>query len=91
MIDVEAQRDSYDIISWDVEPGDVYVFSAMTVHGSPGNSTSDRRRRGYTVRYCGNDVYYDPRYGISEPVLVNELTAGDRLDSKQCPLVYNAG
>lgn len=88
MLDIEADRDAYDIITWDVEPGDVYVFSAMTVHGAPGNATTDRRRRGYTVRYCGNDVYYDPRLGISTPVLVDGLQAGDRLDSEQCPLVF---
>ena len=90
MLDIEAHRDDYDIISWDVEPGDVYVFSAMTVHGSPGNSTTDRRRRGYTVRYCGDDVRYDPRIGTSTPVLVDGLTRGDLLDSAQCPLVFSA-
>jgi len=89
MLDIEADRDAYDIITWDVEPGDVYVFSAMTVHGAPGNATADRRRRGYTVRYCGDDVFYDPRVGISAPVLVDGLAKGDRLDSDQCPLVYS--
>lgn len=90
MLDIEADRGTYDIISWDVEPGDVYVFSAMTVHGAPGNSTSHTRRRGYTARYCGDDVFYDPRLGISVPVLVDGLEPGDRLDSEQCPLVYMA-
>jgi ectoine hydroxylase-related dioxygenase (phytanoyl-CoA dioxygenase family) len=86
--DIEADRDGYDIISWDVEPGDVYVFSAMTLHHASGNSTADRRRRGYTVRYCGDDVRYDPRVGTSQPVLVDGLNKGDLLDSDQCPLVY---
>lgn len=90
MLDIDADRDAYDIITWDVEPGDVYVFSAMTVHGAPGNSTADRRRRGYTVRYCGDDVRYDPRVGTSTPVLVDGLAAGDLLDSEQCPLVWPA-
>ncbi len=90
MLDIEANRDAHDIISWDVEPGDVYVFSAMTVHGAAGNSTTDRRRRGYTARYCGDDVVYNPRPGTSVPVLVDGLEEGDRLDSEQCPLVYSA-
>lgn len=88
MLDIEANRDAYDIITWDVEPGDVYVFSAMTVHGAAGNATTDKRRRGYTVRYCGDDVFYDPRVGTSTPVLVEGLERGDRLDSEQCPLIY---
>ena len=88
MLDIESNRDDYDIITWDVEPGDVYVFSAMTVHGAAGNATNDRRRRGYTARYCGDDVRYDPRVGTSLPVLVDGLRPGDLLDSAQCPLVY---
>lgn len=90
MLDIEANRDEYNILTWDVEPGDVYVFSAMTVHGASGNSTADRRRRGYTVRYCGDDVRYDPRVGTSVPVLVDGLEPGDRLDSAQCPVVFAA-
>jgi len=90
MLDIESNRDDYDIITWDVAPGDVYVFSAMTVHGAPGNTSSTNRRRGYTVRYCGDDVRYDPRMGISTPVLVEGLAAGDLLDSAQCPLVFPA-
>ena len=88
--DIEADRDAYDLISWDLEPGDVYVFSAMTLHYAGGNSTADRRRRGYTVRYCGDDVRYDPRVGTSQPVLVEGLEPGALLDSEQCPVVYSA-
>lgn len=88
--DIQADRDAYDIISWDVEPGDVYVFSAMTLHYAAGNSSATKRRRGYTVRYCGDDVRYDPRVGTSAPVLVDGLEPGDRLDSDQCPVVFSA-
>lgn len=88
MIDVEAERDQHRILTWDLEPGDVYVFNAMTVHGASGNATGDRRRRGYTVRYCGDDVYYDPRPGVSKPVLIDGKTKGERIDSDQCPLIY---
>ncbi len=87
MVDIEADRDRYDIITWDVDPGDVYVFAGMTVHGAAGNSTVDRRRRGYTVRYCGDDVYYDPRVGVSKPLLNDALQVGDRLDSDLFPLL----
>ena len=89
MLDIEGERGRYDIITWDLEPGDVYVFNAMTVHGSSGNSTTNRRRRGYTVRYCGDDVVYEPRPGTAAPVLVDGLSRGDRLDSEQCPLVFS--
>jgi len=87
MLDIESARDGYDIVSWDVEPGDVYVFGGMTVHGAAGNSTPDRRRRGYTVRYCGDDVVYEPRVGISKPILDDSLNPGDPLGGDQFPLI----
>ena len=87
--DIEAARNEYDIVTWDVQPGDVYVFSGMIVHGALGNSTAQHRRRGYTVRYVGDDVRYDPRPGASEPLYTDDLNAGDRLDCPQFPLLYS--
>ncbi|MGI9606778.1 MAG: phytanoyl-CoA dioxygenase family protein [Acidimicrobiales bacterium] len=87
MPDIDATRSDHDIITWDLEPGDVYVFNGMTVHGAGGNTTVDRRRRGYTVRYCGDDVRYDPRIGVSQPILAQELSSGDLLDCEQFPLI----
>jgi hypothetical protein len=57
------------------------------VHGAAGNPTADRRRRGYTVRYCGDDVVYDLRVGVSKPLVNDALQAGDRLDSDLFPLL----
>ena len=88
--DIEAERDKYEIISWDLQPGDVYVFSAMTVHGAGGNKRHDRRRRGYTIRYTGDDVFYEPRTGTSLPLHCEQLNEGDPLDSEQFPLVLES-
>jgi ectoine hydroxylase-related dioxygenase (phytanoyl-CoA dioxygenase family) len=85
--DIEADRENYDIISWDLEPGDVYIFHALTVHGAPGNICKDRRRRGYAVRYIGDDVSYDPRIGVSQPILNDALQPGDPMTSDQNPQV----
>lgn len=85
--DIEAERDRYDIISWDLEPGDVYVFHAMTVHGAGGNQLHDRHRRGYTVRYTGDDVTYDSRIGTSKPLHSDVLNDGDPMDCAQYPLI----
>ena len=41
--DIEAARDEYDIVGWDVEPGDAIVFSAWILHGAPGNAGPNRR------------------------------------------------
>lgn len=90
MPDIEACRDDYDLISWDLNPGDCYVFNGMTVHGAGGNTDEQRRRRGYTVRYTGDDARYDPRIGTSVPLHNERLAAGDRLDSELFPLIIQA-
>jgi len=87
MPDIESDRDNYDIVSWDLEPGDAYVFYALTVHGAGGNQLHDRRRRGYTVRYTGDGVTYDTRDGTSKPLQCTSLNDGDSLDSHQYPLI----
>ena len=88
--DIEADRESYDIISWDLDPGDVYVFHAMTVHGAGGNTLSDGRRRGYTVRYTGDDVVYNAHIATSQPLLYDALNDGDPLDSDRYPVIIGA-
>ena len=85
--DIEADRASYDIVSWDLEPGDVYLFHAMTVHGAGGNTLANRRRRGYTVRYIGDDVVYDLRPGLSQPLVCDQLVPGQPLDSDRYPVL----
>jgi ectoine hydroxylase-related dioxygenase (phytanoyl-CoA dioxygenase family) len=45
-------RKKHEFLSWEMEPGDVLVFDAMTVHGSAGN-LRDARRRGWAFRFVG--------------------------------------
>ncbi len=85
--DIESDRDSYDIISWDLQPGDAYVFHGMTVHGAGGNRKSDCSRRGYTIRYTGDDITYDIRPGLSQPLVHEGLQQGDALDSERYPVI----
>lgn len=86
--DIEATRSDYEILSWDLEPGDVYAFSAMTVHGAGGNVRSDVRRRGYTVRYTGDDAQYDERIGTNLALRSASHRTGDDLDSDRFPVVW---
>lgn len=87
--DFEADRQNYDIVSWDMQPGDVFVFHAMTVHGAAGNTTAKRWRRAYAIRYAGSDVrYYEP--ATNEWLYNPDLQPGDRLDSDMYPCVYGS-
>ena len=88
LIDFEAERDHYDIVSWDMKPGDAVAFHAMSVHGARGNVTG-APRRGYAVRFVGRDAYYEFSASDEEEFLENpELNSGDPLDSELFPVVY---
>jgi ectoine hydroxylase-related dioxygenase (phytanoyl-CoA dioxygenase family) len=65
----------------------VYAFHALTVHGAGGNLSQRVRRRGYTVRYTGDDVTYSTRPGTNTGLSNPTLSEGDALDSEQYPVV----
>lgn len=89
--DINANRSDYDIVGWDMQPGDVVAFSSWTFHGASGNSRNDVRRRGFSVRYTGDDVKYAPDQ-FTVPVTMNpELKPGDPLDSALFPVVWRDG
>ncbi|MBT3536848.1 MAG: phytanoyl-CoA dioxygenase family protein [Rhodospirillaceae bacterium] len=88
MPDVEAARGDYDIVTWDLQPGDAYVFHAMTVHGAGGNLRADVRRRGYTVRYTGDDIRYDTRPGTNIHLRSEDYADGARLTAPLYPRVW---
>jgi ectoine hydroxylase-related dioxygenase (phytanoyl-CoA dioxygenase family) len=52
--DIESERDKYDIISFQLQPGDCVIHHGYTIHGSPGNASS-RRRRGLITRWLGDE------------------------------------
>ena len=61
--DVDANLDQYELLHWDLAPGDVLIHHPLTIHGAPGNRSSTTRRRGLALRYVGDDCVYDPRPG----------------------------
>ena len=87
--DVEGNREDYDIISFDVEPGDVIVHHVMTVHGSRGNLTRDRVRRAMSFRYTGDDITYCDRPGaMVQPYVLDKPGEGEALYTRDYPLVW---
>lgn len=61
--DIEAERDSHDILSWELDPGDVIIHHPLTLHYAAGNASPTGRRRGLALRYLGDDAEYDDRPG----------------------------
>ena len=60
--DIENNRDAYDIVSFETEPGDCLFSSLMTTHGARGNAT-DQRRRAFGYKLVGDDATYAVRRG----------------------------
>ncbi|MFI4974152.1 MAG: phytanoyl-CoA dioxygenase family protein [Caulobacterales bacterium] len=58
--DIQADRSSFDILSWDVTPGDLIVFHLGCLHGGAGTAPG-MRRRTISLRFLGPDVVFDGR------------------------------
>jgi hypothetical protein len=58
--DIQADRDAFDIVSWDVDPGDIIVFHLGVLHGGAGTAPG-LRRRTVSLRFLGPDVVFDGR------------------------------
>ncbi len=58
--DINAHPEQYELLDWEMEPGDVLVFHPLTLHGSYGNASRTRRRRALALRWTGDDVVYAP-------------------------------
>ena len=59
--DVASHRDSFDIMTWDVEPGDILAFQGNMLHGADGHPGSERPRRAFAVLMGGPKLrYYKP-------------------------------
>ena len=54
--DIEGDREKYDILSWDMEPGDVVCFNGRTIHGGSGNLPEGRELRVFNTKWLGDDV-----------------------------------
>lgn len=89
MPDIAAHPDSFDILEWDVEPGDALVFNGNMLHGSGGMDNSPDDRRAYATLWAGPETRYFRGDGSSIPTLADAAGAklahgdriGDRLDA----------
>ncbi len=92
--DIDAEAARHDFLTWEVAPGDVIAHHALTIHGAPGNASATQRRRAIALRYCGDDVVWDPRPGtflespgLRERLPPVDLKPGDPLDGPLFPRV----
>ena len=90
--DFEAARDDYDIISWELEPGDCLFFQGLMVHQGRSNPTRNLRRRTLSHRWLGDDARFVLREPPAEfPKYPTALRTGDPFHvDPQFPVVWRA-
>lgn len=76
---IERERDAWDIVSFDITPGDLVVFHPGMLHGG-APVTESAQRRTLSLRFFGADAVYSRRpakVGPPIPELHAALTDGD--------------
>jgi len=90
--DIEADRDAFPIIGWELQPGDAVCFHMLTLHGSRG-VTGSHRRRVFSVRFLGDDMTHAPRRWKTSPEfpgLSDALPAGAPMNHPLFPVLWQA-
>jgi ectoine hydroxylase-related dioxygenase (phytanoyl-CoA dioxygenase family) len=79
----------YDIVHFDVEPGDVIVHHYRTIHGAGGNHSRYQVRRAASLRYCGDDIRFETRpWAPKQLHHTQRLSDGDPLSDPDFPVVW---
>jgi ectoine hydroxylase-related dioxygenase (phytanoyl-CoA dioxygenase family) len=87
--DIEGHMDDYDIVHFDVEPGDVIVHHYRTIHGAGGNFSRYQVRRAASLRYCGDDIRFQTRpWAPRQLHHTSRLNDGDPLGGPDFPVVW---
>lgn len=88
--DVTARRHEFDILGWEMAPGDAVAFSFRTLHGAPANR-SDTRRRVISLRWVGDDAVFAARPGPTSPDFPDlEFTPGAPFGGPDFPVIWRA-
>ncbi len=75
--DLDTEADQHEILTWDVEPGDVIAFHYRTLHDAPGNQLK-ARRRAVSLRWIGDDATFAQRpWEASPPFEQRDLVVGE--------------
>jgi ectoine hydroxylase-related dioxygenase (phytanoyl-CoA dioxygenase family) len=88
--DIDAAREQFPILGWDMRPGDAVCFHMLTLHGARG-VTGPRRRRVFSVRFLGDDIRHAPRRWKTSPEfpgLAAELAPGAPMNHPFFPVLW---
>ena len=54
--DINADPQSFGVVSWDMQPGDCVAFNSRIMHGGSGKLDEDCELRVFTTKWLGDDV-----------------------------------
>ncbi len=91
--DIEADRGAFDIVAWDMAPGDGLFFCSMTLHGGCAALPAGQGLRAASLQWLGDDAVYRPHPGGTDPDVTPALEAhgispGDPIDCPACPVLW---
>jgi ectoine hydroxylase-related dioxygenase (phytanoyl-CoA dioxygenase family) len=84
----DVDQGGYDVVSFALEPGDITIHHARTLHAAGANRSTTRRRRAISVRYCGDDARVQRRAGAPVKAEQRALVDGARLGGAVHPQVW---
>ncbi|WP_127103770.1 phytanoyl-CoA dioxygenase family protein [Pararhodobacter zhoushanensis] len=86
----DPDAEGMKVLEWALEPGDAVAFNFLTLHGSRGNTTQNRRR-AFSLRLVGDDARYVERPGrTSPPYPGHDMQPGQRLREDWFPMLRGA-
>jgi ectoine hydroxylase-related dioxygenase (phytanoyl-CoA dioxygenase family) len=86
--DVEARREDWPVVGFDMAPGDAVAFDFRTLHGAPANHTTSRRR-AISFRWVGDDARFARRKGRTSPPFPGlEFEDGAPFGGPEFPVVW---
>ena len=89
--DIEAHPDKYEVVSWELEPGDCVVFHGMTLHGAAGNRSQTTARRALSTRWFGDDARFAERPWEISPPITGGLKPGEPMACDTFPVIWEKG
>ncbi len=92
--DINADPESYGVVSGELQPGDCIAFNGRTMHGGSGKLDNNTGLKVFTTKWIGDDVRIKFRnYGMdpdfSSVMIEKGLKSGDRPSTDMYPLVWS--
>lgn len=75
--DINGNRGDYEILGWELSPGDAVAFDFRTLHGAPGNHSEAEARRAFSLRLLGDDARFSRHSGVSTSPPFRDVMLGN--------------